>query len=137
MIDGETKPPPLLTEADLIGLMEKHGIGKEKLKSIYKWFCLIIQISGEVQRTVVGDCHCCLHWGNSKMLIYPSLKKNKIIFIQRTEKNGKKIVSVVTKVISWPNDSFTSHIFTWVEGKVNWCLLSFLLQAQMPLMLSI
>lgn len=29
MIDGETKPPPLLTEADLIGLMEKHGIGRE------------------------------------------------------------------------------------------------------------
>ena len=27
MTEGETSPPPLLTEADLISLMEKHGIG--------------------------------------------------------------------------------------------------------------
>ena len=27
MIEGETNPPPLLSEADLIALMEKHGIG--------------------------------------------------------------------------------------------------------------
>lgn len=27
MIDGETSPPKLLTEADLIALMDKHGIG--------------------------------------------------------------------------------------------------------------
>ncbi|XP_071943827.1 DNA topoisomerase 3-alpha-like [Antedon mediterranea] len=29
MIDGETCPPPLLTEADLITLMDKHGIGTD------------------------------------------------------------------------------------------------------------
>ena len=27
MIDGETRAPPLLSEADLIGLMDKYGIG--------------------------------------------------------------------------------------------------------------
>ena len=27
MVDGQTCPPPLLHEADLIALMEKHGIG--------------------------------------------------------------------------------------------------------------
>lgn len=27
MVEGQTSPPPLLTEADLISLMEKHGIG--------------------------------------------------------------------------------------------------------------
>ena len=29
LIDGHTQPPPLLTEADLIALMDKHGIGTD------------------------------------------------------------------------------------------------------------
>lgn len=30
MVDGETTPPPLLQEADLISLMDKHGIGEKR-----------------------------------------------------------------------------------------------------------
>eukprot|EP00095_Tigriopus_kingsejongensis_P006130 maker-scaffold98_size375582-snap-gene-2.32 protein:Tk06130 transcript:maker-scaffold98_size375582-snap-gene-2.32-mRNA-1 annotation:"dna topoisomerase 3-alpha" len=29
LVDGQTQPPPLLTEADLIALMDKHGIGTD------------------------------------------------------------------------------------------------------------
>ncbi len=34
MTKGETSPPPLLTEADLIALMEKHGIGGNHSSSL-------------------------------------------------------------------------------------------------------
>lgn len=30
MVDGKTSPPNLLTEADLIALMERHGIGNSQ-----------------------------------------------------------------------------------------------------------
>ncbi|KAK7081073.1 DNA topoisomerase 3-alpha [Halocaridina rubra] len=40
MVDGETSPPSLLTEADLIALMEKHGIGK---------YCSFIQFVVNIQ----------------------------------------------------------------------------------------
>lgn len=41
MIDGETKPPPLLSEADLIGLMEKHGIGKVTTQTQQRYFLVV------------------------------------------------------------------------------------------------
>ena len=37
MMEGETSPPSLLQEADLIALMEKHGIGE--MKASVKIFC--------------------------------------------------------------------------------------------------
>ena len=45
MVDGETKHPPLLTEADLIGLMERHGIGKSEkldLQSTFHTFSMVL-----------------------------------------------------------------------------------------------
>lgn len=43
MINGETSPPPYLTEADLIALMEKHGIG-EHGKGRHALFIFVIKI---------------------------------------------------------------------------------------------
>lgn len=43
MIDGQTSPPNLLTEADLISLMDKHGIGT--IHFIYKVYELVLYIS--------------------------------------------------------------------------------------------
>lgn len=35
MVEGQTSPPQLLTEADLISLMDKHGIGTETYRSSF------------------------------------------------------------------------------------------------------
>ena len=40
MIDGSTEPPRLLTEADLIALMDKHGTGIGRVISLLYW-CLL------------------------------------------------------------------------------------------------
>lgn len=45
MADGETAPPNLLTEADLIALMEKHGIG-----TVCSLYVLLIDL------TCIAEC---------------------------------------------------------------------------------
>ena len=40
MIEGSTEPPRLLTEADLIALMDKHGTGTGRVISLLYW-CLL------------------------------------------------------------------------------------------------
>lgn len=47
MVDGQTSPPQLLTEADLISLMQKHGIGnvqsisQQRHKLCCQWVCMM------------------------------------------------------------------------------------------------
>lgn len=42
MLEGETTPPPLLHEADLIALMDKHGIGEVCMYSVVHYVLLVL-----------------------------------------------------------------------------------------------
>jgi len=51
IVAGETNAPELLTEADLIALMDKHGIGIAETKQLYS-------VRG-LERSELGGSHGC------------------------------------------------------------------------------
>jgi len=56
MVDGATTPPPLLQEADLIGLMEKHGIGRPVSVALTRGLTYVHSQEFEHGSVVISAC---------------------------------------------------------------------------------
>lgn len=54
MVDGQTSPPQLLTEADLISLMEKHGIGRVQIHIPRLLMCAESQPLTNIYQSTLG-----------------------------------------------------------------------------------